>query len=71
MFQDVSIDLKYEFKIFLNDLMLADGVIDDNEFKIFNSISNTLNINEDLYLDNLFLNEKKLKKLKCHRNMKF
>jgi hypothetical protein len=60
--KDVKNDFKYEFKILLKDIMLADGVIEDNEFKIFDSITQILEFDEEKYLDEIF-GHKELKEI--------
>jgi len=62
LFKDVKNDFKYDFKNLLRDIMLADGIIDDNEFKIFDSISQILEFDEDKYLDEIF-EKKELKEI--------
>ena len=62
LFKDVQNDFKYNYKTLLKDIMLADGEIDDNEFKIFDSISQILEFDENKYLDEVF-DKKELKEI--------
>lgn len=62
LFKDVDDDFKYNFKTLLKDIMFADGVVDENELKIYNSISRILDFDENKYLDEVF-ERKELKEL--------
>jgi len=63
LFDEVDDNFKFEFITLLDDIMHADGVIDDNEFFIYDSISKILNFDKNKYLEEVF-NDKKLKEIK-------